>query len=721
MKKFFSTLALSALVLSNGVVFSQKQDQSEKQSLTAKDAIYYNPAVLPKRLNQLNWIANTDSFSQIENNVIVSARPGQKKNKPLLTLKQYSDAIVKAGGKEQKHFGRIQWVNAKEFVATIAQKIYIVNIKSKAAKEINSYPKEVANLQMAPKTFAVAYTKENNIFISVDGKETQVTKDDSKEIINGETVSRNEFGIDKGIFWSPKEEKLAYYTKDVSKVADYPLVDVNTRIASLKNSKYPMAGESSEKLFVKVYDLQTKKTTVLDTKGPVDQYLTNVTWSPDQKYIYVGLLNRDQNHLKVNKYDAATGSLTKTLFEEKDEKWVEPEFPLYFPNNDASKFIWISERDGFNHLYLYSAEGKLIKQLTHGDWMVTKFLKFDKNNKKAFFLCTKDSPLDMTAYSVDINSSKITKITPHNGTHHVQISDNGRYAIDIYSDTIDARVYNIVNNKGRVVQQLLKDSDPLNEFAIGKTTIGKIKNKEGIDLYYRLIKPANFDASKKYPAIVYVYGGPHAQMITNSWTGGGGLWLNYLANQGYIVFTVDNRGSANRGKEFEQAIHRNIGVPEVEDQITGAKYLKSLPYVDTERIGVDGWSYGGFMTITLLLEHPEIFKVAVAGGPVIDWKYYEIMYGERYMDSPESNPEGYKNANILNKVKDLQGRLMVIHGAIDPVVVWQHSLQLLNQSVKDDKLIDYYVYPNHEHNVRGLDRAHLYKKIVDYFNLHLKK
>lgn len=715
MKRIFSTLAVSALLLGGSFCHAQKQE------LTANDAIYRNAAVFPKSIPQLQWMGDTDKYAFVEDKMIMSSKPTQKKAKKVMSLEQLNDALVKAGGKSVPYFHYLMWQNDREFLIQNDGKLFLVNSRSKKAKQVNTIPEGIENMKIEKNTFTIAYTKENNLYINVDGKEIAVTNDENEDLISGQTVSRNEFGIDKGIFWSPFGNKLAFYTKDVSKVADYPLVDVNTRIATLKDLKYPMAGEASEKVYLKIYDLKTKKTTVLDIEGPYDQYVTNVTWSPDEKYIYAGILNRDQDHLVMNKYDAFTGKLAKSLFEEKDENWVEPENPLYFMNNDPEHFVYMSEKDGFMHLYLYNAEGKELKQLTSGDWMVTSFLGFNSDNSKAFFMCTKDSPLDQTAYSVNIDSKKLTKVTPHNGTHQLTISDNGRYAIDVYSDTIDARVYDILSTNGKVVKELLKDHDPVDEFAMGQSKIGTIKNKEGIDLYYRVIKPADFDPNKKYPAIVYVYGGPHAQMITNSWTGGAGLWLHYLANQGYIVFTVDNRGSANRGKAFESAIHRNLGVAEVEDQMCGIDYLKTLPYVDTDRIGVDGWSYGGFMTSTLLLEHPETFKVGVAGGPVIDWKYYEAMYGERYMDTPEQNPEGYKNANVLNKVKDLKGRLLVIHGAIDPVVVWQHSLQLLNQSIKDDKMVDYMVYPNHEHNVRGADRAHLYKKIVDYFNTHLKK
>ncbi|MFA8298806.1 MAG: DPP IV N-terminal domain-containing protein [Hyphomicrobiales bacterium] len=713
MKKFICLFMLVGFIISN-VALAQ-----DKKQLTAEGANYMNPDMFPKRLSQISWRGGSDKYAYIKDKNIVSARYNSKDAKPILSLEKLSKAIVDAGGKELKRFPYIIWIDKDIFIAIQRSKYFLYDLKENEAKFINETPMGAQNVKIDKKNFVIAYTKDNNLFVSIKGKEVAVTNNEDKNLISGQSVSRNEFGIDGGIFWSPEGNSVAYYTKDVSKVSDYPIVDVTARVAEHNPIKYPMAGMDSEHVTLSVYNVETEKTVTLKTEGPYDQYLTSVTWSPDEKNIYVALLNREQNHAKLNKYDANTGELVKTLFEEKDEKYVEPQFPLYFPHGDSRKFIWMSQRDGYNHMYLYTSEGKLIRQLTKGEWIVTGFLGFDNNNRKAFFTSTEVSPLDRTAYSVTMSGKK-TRITPQDGTHSMILNSTGKYAIDIYSDTTVARVYQIVNAKGKVTSTLLKDVDPVEDYAFGKTTVGTVKNNEGTDLYYRLITPADFDPNKKYPAIVYVYGGPHAQMITNSWLAGAGFWLNYMANQGYVVFTVDSRGSFGRGLAFEQAIHRNLGTVEVEDQVAGVNYLKTLPYVDADKIGVDGWSYGGFMTIAMMTDHPEIFKVGVAGGPVVDWKYYEIMYGERYMDTPEENPEGYKNANLMNKIKNLQGRLLVMHGAIDPTVVWQHSLQLLNQAIADDKILDYYVYPKHEHNVRGKDRANMFKKIMDYFNTHLK-
>jgi dipeptidyl-peptidase-4 len=449
------------------------------------------------------------------------------------------------------------------------------------------------------------------------------------------------------------------------------------------------------------------------------EYLTNITWSPDGKFIYIATLNRDQNFMQLNKYDAASGKLIKTLFEEKNETYVEPLQGPKFLAGDPGKFIWESRRDGFNHLYLYDTDGNMIKQLTKGSWEVIEFLKSDKSGSTANFICNKDNPLDRQLYTVDLKTAGITPITTVPGTHTTKISDDGKFIIDSYSSLKIARQIDLLNATGTPLQTLLADNNPLKEYNLGETTVFSLKNEENTDLYCRLIKPANFDAEKRYPVIIYVYGGPHSQLITNTWLGGGGLFLNYLADLGYVVFTLDNRGTSGRGREFEQAIFRNLGIKEVSDQMVGVKYLKSQAFVDSTRIGINGWSYGGFMTVSMFLKHPGTFKVAVCGGPVIDWKYYEVMYGERYMDTPDANPEGYKNACLLNYVKDLKGKLLIIHDDQDGTVVPQNSLTFLKKCVDEGKQVDFFLYPGHEHNVRGKDRVHLNQKMVQYFQENL--
>jgi dipeptidyl-peptidase-4 len=594
-------------------------------------------------------------------------------------------------------------------------------------EQVNSWNEKAENADFGKVSDKLAYTVDNNLFIAINGKETEITNEKNRGIVYGTgRVHRSEFGIEKGTFWSPKEDMLAFYRMDETMVTDYPLVDNTTRIATVKTTKYPMAGMTSHKVTIGVYSLETRKIIYLQTdsseiKDPAlkTEYLTNITWSPDQKYIYVATLNRDQNFMQLNQYSSQDGKFVKTLFQEQHEAYVEPLQGLRFLPKNPEKFIWESRRDGYNHLYLYNTQGKLIQQLTSGEWEVTGFLQFDQAGSTAYFQCNKDNPLNSQVYKVDLNKGEINAVTTVDGTHQVKISEDGKYFLDSYNSTTVPRQIEVTDGNGRSLQVLLTSENPLKDYKIGEMSVFTIKNEENTDLYCRLIKPTDFDPGKKYPVIIYVYGGPHSQLVTNTWLGGAGLYLNYLAELGYVVFTLDNRGTAGRGRKFEQAIFRNLGTNEVSDQMAGLTYLKSLPFVDSTRIGLNGWSYGGFMTISLMLKNPGVFKVGVCGGPVTDWKYYEVMYGERYMDTPESNPKGYENACLLNYVKNLKGKLLIIHDDQDETVVPQNSVTFLKKCVDEGKQVDFFLYPGHEHNVRGKDRVHLNQKMTQYFQENL--
>lgn len=694
--------------------------QAQEKMLTLEDCCWLNPAVYPPSMRNLGWLENTHKFVYIKDNALVQEQVKNNKTTTLLTLEQLNSLLKELQQEETKHFPTVRSIRPNTLAFKLKNVWYSYQIKENSLHIENSYPAEAENAEMEREHFKVAYTKGNNLFLAIDGKEIAVTSDTKPGIVNGQTVHRSEFGISDGIFWSPKGQLLAYYHKDESMVTDYPLVDIDTRVATLKNTKYPMAGMTSEVVKVAVYNPATKKTIYLQTGEPAEQYLTNLSWSPDEKHIYIAVLNRDQNHMKLNQYDAENGAFIKTLFEETDTEWVEPEHGLYFLNGRSDQFVWMSERDGWNHLYLYSIDGKLIKQLTQGEWVVTQFLGFDTKNLQAFYQSTAQSPLENGIYSVSLKSGKTNTISTTHGTHSALLSSDGKYLIDTYSSTEIARQYELKNKQGKTLRVIQENQDPLKEYALGEMKMGQLKAKDGSDLYYRIILPPGFDPEKKYPVFHYVYGGPHLQMVTDSWLGGAGLFMNFMAQQGYIVFNMDNHGTPHRGLDFEQKIFRNLGVTEVEDQMIGINYLKTLPYVDANRIGVDGWSYGGFMTISLMLKHPETYKVGCAGGPVIDWSQYEVMYGERYMDTPQANPEGYQNAHLINYIDQLQGKLMVMHGTLDPTVVWQQSLSFLKHCMKQGKQIDYFVYPGHEHNVRGKDRVYMYQKILNYFNAALK-
>ncbi|NOX89309.1 MAG: prolyl oligopeptidase family serine peptidase [Calditrichaeota bacterium] len=678
-----------------------------------------------KDLTQLQWKGESKEFCYVDSlngqYGLIAADASTTESKMLLSLDSLNALLIQGGNKALKRFPVITWLNNHTFRFMENKNLYRCDLSVPGIDKVNSAPQDAENIELHPKLDLIAYTKGNNLFISLKpGEEIQVTFDREDGILNGDSyVHRREFGIRKGIFWSPSGDHVAFYRVDQRMVTQYPLVDIDSRPAKLRYIRYPFTGMTSEQVTVGIYHIKTGSITYLQTGEPKDHYKCSVTWSPDEKAIYIAQLNRDQNHLRLVRYDPLNGQPLKTLFEEKDEQWVEPEHGLIFVNNDPSRFVWFSKRAGYNDLYLYRNDGKLLKKLTRSDRDVTRFLGFDDKGKNAFYLAASQDGLERHAFKVNLNSGKITRLTTEPGVHRVLFQKQGKYLLDRFTNIKTPNRITLLNEKGKSLKILLNAENPLKDYKLGENKLIKIRNKNGILLNARMILPPEFDPAQKYPVIVYVYGGPHGQLVTNSWLRGWSWWFYYMAERGFIIFTLDNRGTNNRGLEFEQAIFRQLGTVETEDQMVGIRFLKDQPYVDSTRIGVHGWSYGGFMTISLMTRQPGVFKVAVAGGPVIDWRYYEVMYGERYMDTPQSNPEGYEKASLLNYVKNLDGSLLIIHGTVDPVVVWQNSLLYLRKAIDLGKQLDYFVYPGDEHNMRGKDRVHLYQKITDYFMRNL--
>ena len=584
---------------------------------------------------------------------------------------------------------------------------------------------------------AVAYVSDHNLYVmDAEGKTTQLSTDGSREIVYGQAVHRNEFASMKGTFWSPDGTKLAFNRMDQSMVADYPQVNTFEREATYEPDKYPMCGMTSHKVTIGVYDMKTGKTVYLKAGDPTDRYFTNLAWAPDGKKVYMFELNRDQNDCRLTAYDAETGEKTGELYREVDEKYVEPLNPIVFLPWDKSQFIMQSRQDGYNHLYLCTlgmhgsrmasnTESLEVEQLTEGKWEVLSVLGFNSKTKSIIYKSNEASPIQQNVYSVSVANKKRTRIDEggkgwHEGS---TISASGRYLLDNYQEpTVPRRIVAIDTQTGKS-HCILNAKDPWKEkgYNIPEYSCGKLKAADGTtDLYWRMVKPVDFDPNKKYPTVVYVYGGPHAHNVDARWHYSSRSWETYMAQKGYLLFILDNRGSEHRGKDFEQATFRQLGQEEMKDQMKGVEYLKSLPYVDKDRMGVHGWSFGGFMKISLMTNYPDVFKVGVAGGPVIDWKWYEVMYGERYMDTPESNPEGYAKTSLLNKAKDLKGKLQIITGMNDPTVVPQNCLMFLNACSEAGTQPDFFAYPGEGHNMMGHKSVHLHERITQYFEDYLK-
>lgn len=546
------------------------------------------------------------------------------------------------------------------------------------------------------------------------------------DISYGTSVSRNEFGISGGIFPSNSKSRIAVYRKDESKVTSFPLLNINTRTGELNAIKYPMNGMASEKIDLCVCDTLGHILNKLDvTDFDDDRYLTNISWSPDDKYIFVHVLDRSQHHMHLNMYRSCDGSFVRTILTEDNEKWVEPENPVVFVK-DSYRFIYRTDnRDGFRNLYLCDTLGT-VRRLTEVDADV-KYVTDD--GKWLYYTSAEVSPIENHLFRLDISKAvkgksmekaklgKPQRLTPDEGWHRITMSPDKSKFIDQFSSFNVPGIVDVRNADGSLVERVSVAENPLKDFAEIEMELGSVKSADGkFDNYYRLYKPLNFDPNKKYPLIVYVYGGPHSQMVNDSWLGSVSMWQYMMAQRGYVVYVQDNRGTSNHGAEFEKAINRQCGQAEMADQMAGINdLLERSSWIDRDRIGVHGWSYGGFMTISLFTNYPDIFKVAVAGGPVIDWKWYEIMYGERYMDTEETNPEGFEKTSLMNKTDSVHGKLLICQGAIDNTVVWEHSLSFTQKCIIEGKKLDYFPYPCDEHNMVGAARIHLYHKITDYF------
>lgn len=700
---------IASLVIFLGFLNSNAQ----QKELTLKDAVLQQYGKFyPEHIQGFQWVPGTTSYTYLEKGTTLKKASAEnaKENE------QLSIADLNKGlNANLKGFSGMTWKNGETFYLVDGNSYYLYNYKQKQGELISKVDDSAENSTLQNETGNVAYTIGNNLYIQkADGTTVSVTNNTDKNIVSGQAIARSEFGITNGIFWSPKGNLLAFYQKDEKDVADYPLLNITPTQGELISIKYPMTGHKSERPKVGIYNLTTKQTVFISPTGNVEDYLTNLSWTPDEKNVLIAELNRDQNHIKLQIFDAATGKLVRTIFEEKNEKWAEPQHPAYFYSDSSEDFIWMSEKDGFMNLYLCNTSKGIVKQLTNNKWVAKQIVGNNLKGTEIYFTGTGESPLDTKLYSVSISNGKQTCFTEISGTHDAVVSADGKFVFDQYSSHETPNIAQLLNDKGKVVTAFLKAENTIADYKIGTTEIGKLKSHDGFDLYTRLIKPSNFDANKKYPVLVYVYGGPKAQLITNSWYDGASLWMQWMAEQGYLVFTVDGRGSANRGFAFESVIHRQLGTEELKDQLVGVEYLKSLPYVDANRLAIHGWSFGGFMTVSMMLRNPGVFTTGVAGGPVTDWKYYEVMYGERYMDTPQQNPEGFENSSLLNKTQNLTGKLLTIHGTVDPVVVMQNNLSLLKSFIDNDKQVDFFVYPMYEHNVRGKDRVHLMTKVLNY-------
>lgn len=729
MKINFSVLLLFAMLMPSTTNAQLKQFTLEDLNYGGNN--FYN--MTPKN-KYTAWWGDRLVHLDIESCSVVDTKNG--KESILFTLDEINSIVKGSESDKMRHLYNASFPYADKTVVMLVNGSERMLVDWKNNAVIARYDRKgIIAEDWSAASRNMAFVKDNNLYVmDAEGHATRLTEDGSREIVYGQSVHRDEFGIRKGTFWSNDGNKLAFYRMDQSMVTDYPQVDIpeigfdhpetESCIATPAPDKYPMTGETSHKVTVGVFNVKTGKTVYLKAGDPTDRYFTNIAWSPDSKNVYMFELNRDQNDCRLVRYDAETGDKLGEIYRETDEKYVEPQHPIQFLPWDANQFIMHSQKDGYNHLYLCTLnDGKLgIKQLTSGKWVVMDVLGFNTKRKSVIISSNELSPLQCNVFMVNTKTGKRAMMDDNGaGWHSASVSASGQFVLDNYSTPTVPRNIAIVNTENGKRTPYFSAENPWKGYNVPEYSCGTVKADDGVtDLYYRMVKPVDFDPTKKYPTIVYVYGGPHAHSVDARWNYCSRGWETYMAQRGYLLFILDNRGSENRGKKFEQATFRQLGQVEMKDQMKGVEYLKTLPYVDADRIGVHGWSFGGFMTISLMTNYPETFKVGVAGGPVIDWHWYEVMYGERYMDTPQTNPEGYKKTSLIYQAKNLKGRLQIIQGLNDVTVVPQHCLTFLKACIAAGTQPDFFVYPGEPHNMRGHQSVHLHDRITRYFDDYLK-
>jgi dipeptidyl-peptidase-4 len=600
-----------------------------------------------------------------------------------------------------------------------AGSLYRIALEPPRVKRIHQLPKGATAVAFAPDDARIAFVKDFDVYIlEPDGSVTTVTRGGNEDLTHGVSVSREEFGIHDGLWWDPTGRRLAFYQENLQPIQLYPYTDFKPRPAARVHGRYPMAGRRNSVVRVGVCTAGAGNTVWLDTDRDADEYLTNVTWGPKGERLYVAHVNRGQDQMALVEYDAGTGRRLRTLFAENDDQWIEPEHGPVFVPDDSRRFLWLSPREGFDQFYLIDHEGKVIRKVTTGEHDVLAFKGWDPAGTGFFYESPGEDPRHRHLFHAGLEGGE-RPVTTGRGQHAAQVSPDGRHVLDAHTDLELPLAVDLITVRGEVVRRVHAAANPLADYRLGTQRFFTIKSSDGHDLYGHLILPPDPDPAKKYPVIHYVYGGPHAQLVQDRWLGGGGrwmLWMHHMAAKGYVVFRLDNRGTPARGIEFEQAIHRRLGTCELEDQMRGLEHVLGLGLADPARVGVHGWSYGGFMTLTLMTRAGKHYRAGIAGAPVTDWAFYETGYGERYMDTPEENPGGYRTASPGRHVKEIRGRLLVVHGSADKTVMWQNTIDFLRRCIDAGVEVETMIYPGEEHGLRGKSAVHFMRKMTAFFD-----
>lgn len=692
------------------------------------DKIWGSYQYLPESVPGFNFMNDGVHYSRLENNQInkYDLTTGEKIELILDGQKLAETGLFDGKISSYNFSGDEKYIiieNSKEKIYRRSSKAYFF-IYNRATENLSAVKagQKISYATISPNGKHVAYVFENNIYIqNLESNSTiQLTRDgEYNKIINGATdwVYEEEFAFAKAFFWNATGTQLAYLRFDESEVNEFTMTNYRDDLyPEYVTFKYPKVGEQNSVVSAHVYHLNNNQTHDIETGEEEDIYLPRLKWTNDENTLFVYRLNRHQNHLEVLSTNTLTGESTKVI-DEKNKYYIDITDDIQFLKN-SDQFIWSSEKSGFNHLYLYNLNGQEINALTSGNYDVTHFYGVDEVHNIAYYQAAEDSPLERQVYCVKLNGKSKKLITDFKGSNQAQFSSTFDYYVNTHSTINEPASYKVYNRKGKLIRTLEDNKELKNvqqNEEVQNVQFFEFNNTSGERLNGYMIKPPNMEAGKKYPVMMYVYGGPGSQNVTNAWKGQNYWWFQMLAQNGYVVACVDNRGTGARGEEFKKITYQQLGYYETLDQTDAAKYLGSLPFTDEKRIGIFGWSYGGYMSSLCLLKSNDVFKAAIAVAPVTNWKWYDTIYTERYMRTVDENPDGYANNAPVNLADRLKGEYLLIHGLGDDNVHFQHTAEMANALIMANKQFDTYFYPNRNHSIAGgVTRLHLYNKMTDF-------